>query len=72
MPECRTFKPGKVDALAAEALDDLDAVDDDGTPQDVGQDEDVQLFQARPCNHTHHYNTPPPARRCAAAPGSPL
>lgn len=41
-----TFETRVAQVLATEALDILDAVDDDGSPQDVSQCEDMQLFQA--------------------------
>ena len=49
---------GVAEVLAAPALDVLDAVDNDGPPQDMGQAEDVGLLQGRPglagqAAHTH-------------------
>ena len=40
-----TFKPGVSEVLPAPALDLLDAVDDDGPPEDVGEAEDVDLLE---------------------------
>lgn len=47
-PSERTFEPGKTEVFSPETLDTLHAVNDEGTPQNMGQDEDVKLFEGCP------------------------